>query len=186
MPPKVKITRENIISAAVDLVREQGEEAINARTVAAALGCSTQPIFSNFSTMEELRLAVVKRAEEISLAYVRSETEAGKYPPYKSSGMAYIRFAAEEGELFKLLYMRKRSKAETDSSSLQFETAVEQVGRYTGLDRDEATRFHLELWALVHGIASMQVTSFLSLPEELVSNMMTDVFLGLKKQYGVE
>ena len=33
----------------------------------------------------------------------------GKYPPYKASGMAYIRFAKEEKELFKLLFMRDRS-----------------------------------------------------------------------------
>ena len=34
---------------------------------------------------------------------------AGKYPVYKASGMAYIRFAKEERELFKLLFMRDRT-----------------------------------------------------------------------------
>ena len=188
MPPKVKITRENIISAAVDLVREQGEEAINARTVAAALGCSTQPIFSNFSTMEELRLAVVKRAEEISLAYVRSETETGKYPPYKSSGMAYIRFAVEERELFKLLYMRDRSREEgVDSVDSDLNNSmVSIVQGNTGLDGHDAGLFHLEMWAVVHGIATMLATGFLDLEWELISKIMTDSYLGMRKQYGME
>ena len=41
MPPKVKITKEEIIEAALRIVRESGDEALNARNVAAALGCST-------------------------------------------------------------------------------------------------------------------------------------------------
>ena len=61
MPPKIKVTKEDIVAAALDIVRRSGAEAINARTVAAALQCSTQPVFSNFATMEDLRLAVVQR-----------------------------------------------------------------------------------------------------------------------------
>ena len=110
MPPKVKVTRQDIINAAADIVRSSGAEAINARTVAAALNCSTQPVFSNFATMDELRLAVVKRADEMCNEYIQREIDSGKYPAYKASGMAYIRFAKEEKELFKLLYMRIRSK----------------------------------------------------------------------------
>ena len=55
MPPKVKISKEKIIEAAISLIRNGGVEAVNARTLAAALGCSTQPIFSNFETMEALQ-----------------------------------------------------------------------------------------------------------------------------------
>ena len=51
MPPKIKITKEEIIKTALELVRTSGEQSINARTVAGALNCSTQPIFSNFSSM---------------------------------------------------------------------------------------------------------------------------------------
>ena len=49
MPPKVKVSKEDINTAAVEMVRESGAEALNARALAAKLGCSTQPIFSNFS-----------------------------------------------------------------------------------------------------------------------------------------
>ncbi|MBO5790241.1 MAG: TetR/AcrR family transcriptional regulator, partial [Clostridia bacterium] len=62
MPPKVKITKEEIVEAAMRIVRECGDEALNARNIAASLGCSTQPVFSNFATMAELRLAVIKKA----------------------------------------------------------------------------------------------------------------------------
>ena len=186
MPPKVKVTKEKIVNAAVDLVRGNGAQAMNARTLASALNCSTQPVFSNFVTRDELRLAVVEKAEAICGEYIRREVETGEYPAYKASGMAYIRFAKEEKELFQLLYMCDRSgQAIPEGSALndQMESFVRQN---TGLDSMDAKLFHLEMWACVHGIATMFATGFLDLDRELVSKMLTDVYQGLKKQYGKE
>ena len=109
MPPKVKVTRENIIDTAVELVRAGGIQTVNARDVAGVLQCSTQPIFSNFATMDELRQAVIEKAEDLFCVFMQQEAAKGIYPSYKASGMAYIRFAKEEKELFKLLYMRERN-----------------------------------------------------------------------------
>ncbi len=110
MPPKVKITRDDILDAAVELVRERGAEALTTRSLAARLNCSTQPIFSNFPNMDALNAAVFgkvyERYAESLLASLRSE----KYPSYKASGMAYIKFAVEEPRLFRLLFMRERQK----------------------------------------------------------------------------
>ncbi len=186
MPPKVKITKEDIVHAAVAIVRQSGAQAINARTVAAALGCSTQPVFSNFATMDQLRLAVVRQADDLCWEYIRRETERGEYPPYKASGMAYIRFASEEKELFKLLYMRDRS-GETMPAGADLSREMETlVSKNTGLTSADAQLFHLEMWAYVHGIASMFATGFLDLEWVLVSKMLTDAYQGMRKQYGME
>lgn len=186
MPPKVRVTREDIIRTATDIVRESGAEALNARTVAAVLGCSTQPIFSNFATMEDLRFAVVESADALYQEYVSRETESGEYPPYKASGMAYIRFAKEEKELFKLLYMCDRTEADGPAETQSFTQMTDLVRRNTGADDDTAKLFHLEMWAYVHGIATMFATGFLDLDWKLVSRMLTDAYLGMRKQYGME
>ena len=44
MPPKVKITKENIVETAIELIKKEGEVSLNARSIASSLGCSTQPI----------------------------------------------------------------------------------------------------------------------------------------------
>jgi len=186
MPPKVKITREAIINAAIGIVRTDGAQGINARTVAAVLQCSTQPVFSNFASMEELRLAVAQRAEELYREYMQTELDSGKYPPYKASGMAYIRFAKEERELFKLLYMCDRSGQDIPEGSELTDEMEHMVRTNTCLDSQDAKLFHLEMWAFVHGIAAMFATGFLDLEWELVSKMLTDTYQGLRKQYGME
>lgn len=53
MPPKAKVTKDMIINAAINVVREAGVENINARTVAKKLNCSTQPVMYHFETIEE-------------------------------------------------------------------------------------------------------------------------------------
>ena len=65
MAPKIKVPYEDIVTEALQIVREKGIEAVNARSVAARLNCSVQPIFRTFGTMDELKTAVLKRANEI-------------------------------------------------------------------------------------------------------------------------
>ncbi len=186
MPPKVRVTKEDILHTAVGIVRTHGAEALNARAVAAVLGCSTQPIFSNFDTMEELRMAVVSEADVLYQEYVYRETQSGEHPPYKAGGMAYIRFAKEEKELFKLLYMCDRSGEDVPDEAHSFVQMTDLVRRNTGVNEDTAKLFHLEMWAYVHGIAVMFATGFLDLKWELVSQMLTDAYQGMRKQYGME
>ncbi len=183
MPPKVRITKEDIVKTAVELVRANGEQAINARAIATALNCSTQPVFSNFASMEKMQQATVAAAYEIYLGFIKREVEGGKYPRYKSFGMAYIRFAREERELFKLLFMRDRT-SEDLAPSPDFEQAVQLVASANGVTKEIAERIHLEIWAFVHGISVMLATSFLPLDEALISEMMTDVYQGVRVRHG--
>ena len=180
MPPRIKITKDEIVGAAVELVRNKGFEALNARDIAASLKCSTQPIFSNFSSMDELMGAVIAYSDALFEEYVSRETESGKYPAYKASGMAYIRFAKEEKELFKLLYMRDRTNEVIPERTELGDRMESMVHDATGLEDNDARLFHLEMWAYVHGIATMLATGFFDIDMELVSKIITDVYSGLR------
>lgn len=64
MAPKQKITREQLLEVAFDITRKEGFSAVTARSVAKAAGCSIQPVFSQFDTMEALRTATFDYACE--------------------------------------------------------------------------------------------------------------------------
>lgn len=182
MPPKVKITKESIIQTALSLVRSEGADAINARAIASALGCSTQPIFSNFSSMEELFSQTVRAAYEVYGRFISAEVESGKYPEYKAFGMAYLRFASEEKELFKLLFMRNR-RGEGFTATPDFDASVEVIMKANGIPRERAELMHLEMWTCVHGIGTMLATSFLVLEWGLIEDMLTDLYQGLRARH---
>ncbi len=186
MPPKTRVSEEEIISGAIKIIREHSAEALNARRLAAELGISTQPIFSNFATMEALFIAVIKKANQIFEDYRKKEIESGKFPPYKASGMAYIRFAKEEKELFKLLYMRNRKGDFLSEEDRLYQKMYSLVQENNGVDENTSKLFHLEMWAYVHGIATMFATEFLDLDWDLVSKMLTDSYQGLRKEFKME
>lgn len=179
MPPKVKITKNDIIETTLELIRKNGQDSINARSIAGALNCSTQPIFSNFSSMEELENEVLSLAYTRYLNFIERETSRGEYPKYKAFGMAYIRFAKEEKELFKLLFMCDRTGKDLTPGD-DFESSVEIIIKANGISYEKASLMHLEMWACVHGIGTMFATSFLELDWELISTMLSDVYQGLR------
>ncbi|MBQ7872243.1 MAG: TetR/AcrR family transcriptional regulator [Oscillospiraceae bacterium] len=184
MPPRTKATKEEITGAAVALVRQEGPGALNARALARRLGTSTQPIFSNFASMEALNAEVLAYAENLYQQFFREELAREKYPPYKASGMAYIRFARQERELFKLQFMRDRRGQDTSGrGSAAYEPIMEMIRKNTGLDTRNAELLHLEMWAGVHGIAAMVATDYMDLSDELVSELLTDLYQGLLHRF---
>ncbi len=183
MPPKTQFTREQILSAAVDITRQQGISALSARTLAARLGSSVQPIFRLFQNMEQLQQEVLLAANGLYHSYLQEDMTSGKYPPYKASGMAYIRFAKEEKELFRLLFMRDRTGEKIEENREEIRPILEIIMKNLGLSEDAAYLFHLECWLYVHGIATMLATSFLNWDMDFISKALTDAYEGLKHRY---
>ncbi len=183
MPPKAKFTREEMIEAAAHLVRESGAEALTSRNLGKMLGTSSCPIFTAFENMEEVKSEVIKFANDAYERCLKSEIESGKYPPYKASGMAYIKFAKEEKELFKLLYMRDRSNEKLEENREEIRPLLNIIMKNISLSEDEAYIFHMELWLYVHGIATMAATSYLNWDTEFISRAITDAYVGLRYRF---
>lgn len=183
MPRKFMFTREEVIAAALDLVREHGIAAVTARGLGERLGSSSKPIFSLFENMEDVLNAIMDAANKLYQSYLQEDMRNGKYPPYKASGMAYIRFAKEEKELFKFLFMRDRTNEKIDNGREEVKPIVELVQQKMGLDEETAYLFHLEMWIYVHGIATMFATSYLEWEEDFISKVITDGYEGLKTRY---
>lgn len=183
MPPKTKFSKEEIIAAAVNIVRSDGPEALTARALGARLGTSSSPVFTIFENMDEVQQEVLKSANMLYQSYLKEDMKSRKYPPYKSSGMAYIRFAKEEKELFKLLFMRDRSGEKAEKSNEEIKPLIELIQRNTGLSEEKAYLFHLQMWIYVHGVATMIATAYLEWNMEFVSQALTDAYCGLKHRY---
>lgn len=181
MPRSFLFTREQIVQAALELTREGGIDAVTARALGARLGTSTKPIFGLFRSMEEVQHEVLTAADAVYHDYLRAHMAQGNYPPYKASGMAYIRFAKEERELFKLLFMRDRT-GEMPAEDPQLEEIYRLISEKTGLSAEAARALHLEMWVFVHGFATMVATSYLdwfAWDEALISRALTDAYRGL-------
>lgn len=180
MPPRAKFKKEEIVEAAFALVREKGPGALTARALGEALGSSARPVFTVFRSMEEVEEAALARANEFYEDYTRKAMKNPAYPVYKNSGMAYIRFAGEEPELFQWLFMRNRREEKQGEPNMFFDEIVSLLAKASGMPREKAMLFHTEMWVFVHGAAVMAATSYMNWKEEQISDMLSDVYLGLR------
>lgn len=184
MPPKAKFTKEQITKAALELVREQGADALTARVLGKALGSSSCPIFTVFKDMEEVRGSVIQAAKILYKEYVNrglSET-----PAFKGVGTQYILFAVNEPNLFRLLFMTEQNTVPNFDGILpmideSYEQILASIVTGYGIDRAAANRLYRHLWIYTHGIAAMCVSKLCSFTPEEISGMMTDVFKSLLK-----
>ena len=182
MPPKFKFTREQIVQTALELAREGGMSAITAKSVGEKLNSSVKLVFGQFDNMEEVKNEVLKEAYRFWRNYIQAAMGRNEYPPYATSGMAYIHFAKEEKELFKLLFMRDRS-GEVIDDSVDMKPIIEAIQRASGLSAEDAYMVHTEMWMFVHGIATMVATSYLTWDDQLISQFLTDAYFGMKHRF---
>lgn len=185
MPPKAKFNRDEIVAKALEIVRENGESALTARSLGAALGSSARPIFTVFESMEEVQKEVFSAASALYDGYVKkglSET-----PAFKGVGEAYIRFAADEPKLFQLLFMREQQSMPTKNSVLSLidgnsEEILGSIENGYGLNRELSQSLYLHLWIYSHGIAVLIATKVCVMSEKEISDMLTVVFTGLMRK----
>lgn len=180
MPRAQQYTREQIVESAFAIVREDGEDALSARSLAARLGCSVRPIFSRFAGMEEVQHAVWRRANETYNAFVADAMERGTDRPYLSSGLAYVDFARREPQLFAMLFMRPRTDEEMRQAERDVEPIVAIVARQLGVTEARALEFHTQLWVYVHGLATMIATRYLDWDADFVERSTSQVYRALK------
>lgn len=183
MPAKKIVSKETIINKAFELLRKDGSSALNARNIAKALNCSTQPIYLSFKNMGQLKESVDQRAKDTYNSFLENELKSGKYPPYKAYGMGYVRFAKEERELFKYVFMRDRTDDPNINDESEIKNVIEVICKQTGYSYDEARMFHLEQWTFVHGIATMIATLYLDWDMNTVSAMISNAYNGLRHVY---
>ena len=139
MPRRFLFTKEEIQAAALELTREKGFAAVTARSLGKKLGTTSRPIFSHYATMADVQKAVIEAAEDFYRTYIKREIASGKYTAYMARGMAYIKFAREEKELFKLLFMRDRSRKKTKDNPREEDFPTGLIEKQTGMDRSSAT-----------------------------------------------
>lgn len=187
MPPKAKFTKEQIMEAALQLVRQNGGDALTARALGDKLGSSARPIFTVFQSMEEVRQAVETAARRLYDGYVAAGLEQTGMPAFKGVGMQYIRFARSEPKLFQLLFMteqvRKPDVTEVlpviDENYLQILASIRNC---YPLNQEDSEWLYRHLWIYTHGIAVLCATRLCAFTEEEIGRMLTEVFTALLKE----
>lgn len=180
MPPKVRITREMIVEAGFAIVREEGAHALNARTIARRLGCSTQPVLYQFASVEDVRKAVYAHADAFHAACIMQGLEESEMP-LLTLGQNYIRFAAQEARLFRFLFQSNGlgsgnvMELVNDPSLSPMLDILQQAA---GVTPEATRRIFLQLFLTIHGYASLLANNPIPYNENEADLLLGSAFTG--------
>ena len=182
MAPKNKFTKEEMVEAALRVVRANGIDALTAKTMADALGTSTQPIFTAFGSMDGIKKEIYAAAIRVYDRY----TDAGlkERIPFFGVGMQYIRFAREEPELYRLLFLtRAQDKSFSAMQSMQH---LQSLVRPTlmhiyRITEQQADLYFRDLWFVVHSLSTLIVTGDCPYSDREIGQILTGVSISICK-----
>lgn len=179
MPPRPRIMKENIIDAAVAVIRESGFENVNARTVSQKLHCSTQPVMYHFATIDSLKRAAfawVDRFHGESLMRISPEQD-----PILGIGLNYVRFAVEEPQLFRFLFQSGYAEENSLLEMIHSEELIPvlaAIQEATGLSMEKTRQLFLTVALFAHGYASILVNNGLEYEEKTVAEHLERAWNG--------
>lgn len=175
--------REEMLSAAVDLLNEHGPDALQTRKVAGAAGTSTMALYTHFGGMRGLIAEVAAEGLRQFDAALTVPQTADPVADLFALGAAYRRFAIGRPHLYRLMFgstsahginapagnVLTLSVAEIEQHIPSFAHLVRAVqrsmraGRITaGSAADDATvvATAAQFWALLHGFVMLELGGF--------------------------
>lgn len=188
MPPKAEISKEKVLDAAFEMVREQGLEVLSARSIAQRLKCSTQPIYSVYGNMEEVKDDVFNRATDFALAGMK-QYDDDKNAPAMNLAIGCLLFAQNEKQLFRALYLsdyrRDYLKRNNDKLKEEMYAAFLQLDkRLTSIDKSKAEKMFFKLLTYWLGIGTMINTNTLEFDIDDATEMLEEMYQTLLMKEG--
>ena len=154
------ISKEVVISAAVKMVKKDGWDSLNARSIAKEIGVSTKPLYRLYVGMDELKADVY---EEIYKQY----DEFINKRVYNKNALvtlcvAYVEFANENNNLFKCLFLSNNLKWKSIDDVLNEKwnqsTIINLVNKF-GYTFDDAKNLFMHVWLYANGLATLVATN---------------------------
>jgi len=189
MAPKFKFSKDKIIETAFNSVRQYGWSAYTARAIAKELGSSARPIYSFFSSMEQLEEEVVKRAVALLHEYM-TQTRTGD--PWIDHGIGYVIFAYEEKRLFRGINDDRHIRYFKNFGDLIWNAVTDTLADYDlfkGLSAEQIKQIQVTRWLYAHGLAFQVSNPALEIwdASSIIDMMLVGskaIYDGLMKKFG--
>ncbi|MGD2050005.1 MAG: TetR/AcrR family transcriptional regulator [Chloroflexota bacterium] len=163
-------TREEILAAAMSLINEKGPDEFSLRGLAERVDYSPAGLYEYFDGKDDIINAVCAEGDLMlrdSLRAVPDTLPTGEY--LVELGLAYIRFADQHMEHFKLMFTYERQGPPVPYEELEFDETYRLLldAVQAGIDAGKIStgpsyglaEVALGLWATAHGLAMLKMSN---------------------------
>ena len=180
--------RMALIEAAARVIAEDGPKGLTLRRLAGEVGTSTMAVYTHFGSMTEVRREVRREGFARLGANLDAVEHTGDpIADYFVLGWAYYRSGTGEPNLYRAMFLDGPVDAEDAGMGLEtFAYCIDAAqrcldgGRFTS--GGDALGIATQLWALLHGIVSLELSHLLPPPQALAC--LTDGAMHLFRAYG--
>ena len=181
MPTKIRISKDLILDAAFEIVRQDGMEKLSNRELANKLKCSIRPIYYQFENVEEMQKELYIKIEKYFYKFLLDNMVKG-IPQYKQVGINYIKFAKQEKKLFQTLFMSDTGltpDAFVSKDGDDYEEIAKLIKISTNLKDNDIKDFHTKMWIFCHGIATLVANDTIKLTDNQIQELLSSQFQAL-------
>lgn len=183
--------RHASISAARNLVSENGLTSLGIRKVAERIGVSPAALYRHFENLEQLRAEVSSQVRtEIGQFMLARRDRAVKSSSrrktvinrFEALGIGYVEYARTNPRLFEIAFLSCDEEAKGMEGDLAWRVLREGIQELedSGLLNGRAKAMAPMLaWSAVHGFASLVVQE--GIPKKAYSRSLTDVLQGVQR-----
>jgi AcrR family transcriptional regulator len=161
--------RQDLVTAALDIINKSGLEALTLRAVGQRLGVSQAAPYRHFASKEALLAAVAADGFATLLEQVRRAMAAAGTGPvqrYEAIATAYMRFALAHRDHFRVMYGPRLDSEEVAvperRAAFALLTEAIEACQSAGLARPGPARvIAIEAWSYAHGLATLYLDRLL-------------------------
>lgn len=186
MARKKTITRDQILTAAYEVVAKEGFSRFTARNIAAKMKCSTQPIYLEFKNMDDLKNVLVADITNNVLTKLLKKEVTGNR--LIDLGVNCIEFANKEKQLYKALVLEGEvNVGELEEYSYDyFVNSVITDTEYEGMSDKKTKSLYTGFWIIVSGLAALTSSSIVDFSQEEIVQLLERSFEVMKEQEPIE
>ncbi|KJY59542.1 Transcriptional regulator [Lactobacillus kimbladii] len=173
MARKKEIGRNKILSIAYKMVVKDGIESLTARNIAKAGHFSTQPLYLEFNSMEDLRKEVLRKIADNLKNNILQKSYTGK--PLIDMDLSYIDFAKEEENLFRAMFVDGKFGSKIIADTL-IDFGIEKFKEQypdSNYSTDKIRSVVIANWITTSGIASLIVNKIATFTQTQIINVLT-------------
>ena len=173
MARTIKFSKEDILEKSVEFIKEKGYSNLTVRELAKYIGCSTQPIFKNYTNFDMYKDDLKFYLRKDYSSFIRKYIDIKDY--LYTISYAYAFYAKKEPNVFFSLFMAdlagSRTVSEVLNTDRNMETINAMVKQYK-ISLEEAKKIYREVRFYTHGIATQLCVNSIKLTDKEIKDLI--------------
>lgn len=192
MARKIEITKEAMLQAAYEILEDEGYDAVNIKSIAAKVGCSTKPISWQFGNMPEMRKELYKYAvDQLYGGIPEKLSKMNAVEAFVETGKITITNAIDNPNVYRFLCVDDPGDSIIDGEKsineyLGDDAIKKKLAEELRLPEELVVRLVGDVVIYTHGLATMLLWNSIRLEKQTAFQMIFDQGVRCFSPYGID